>query len=128
MSPGPLIVQSDRTVLLETGHPDASDARHELAIFAELERAPEHIHTYRITRLGLHLSREDRVLRISSTFFTEWMAKSGNSRKIFLDRMEKEYGIEMKPGRLGSGTDLVSALEQLVVIDMNHPKLSQIIE
>ncbi|MBL6593106.1 MAG: helicase-associated domain-containing protein, partial [Candidatus Aquiluna sp.] len=57
MSPGPLIVQSDRTVLLETGHPDASDARHELAIFAELERAPEHIHTYRITRLGLWNAR-----------------------------------------------------------------------
>ena len=57
MSHGPLIVQSDRTVLLETGHPDASDARHELAIFAELERAPEHIHTYRITRLGLWNAR-----------------------------------------------------------------------
>ncbi len=57
MSPGPLIVQSDRTVLLETDHPDASDARHELAIFAELERAPEHIHTYRITRLGLWNAR-----------------------------------------------------------------------
>ena len=57
MSPGPLIVQSDRTVLLETGHADASDARHELAIFAELERAPEHIHTYRITRLGLWNAR-----------------------------------------------------------------------
>ena len=38
---GPLIVQSDRTVLLETDHPDSQDARHELAIFAELERAPE---------------------------------------------------------------------------------------
>src|SRR5210317_36623 len=57
MSPSPLIVQSDRTVLLETGHADASDARHELAIFAELERAPEHIHTYRITRLGLWNAR-----------------------------------------------------------------------
>lgn len=57
MSPGPLIVQSDRTVLLETDHPSASDARHELAIFAELERAPEHIHTYRITRLGLWNAR-----------------------------------------------------------------------
>ena len=57
MSPGPLIVQSDRTVLLETGHADANDARHELAIFAELERAPEHIHTYRITRLGLWNAR-----------------------------------------------------------------------
>jgi DNA excision repair protein ERCC-3 len=54
---GPLIVQSDRTVLLETDHSAAEQARHELAIFAELERAPEHIHTYRITRLGLWNAR-----------------------------------------------------------------------
>jgi DNA excision repair protein ERCC-3 len=57
MSDGPLIVQSDRTVLLEVAHADAETARHELAIFAELERAPEHIHTYRITRLGLWNAR-----------------------------------------------------------------------
>jgi len=57
MADGPLIVQSDRTVLLEVAHPDAETARHELAIFAELERAPEHIHTYRITRLGLWNAR-----------------------------------------------------------------------
>ena len=57
MSDGPLIVQSDRTVLLEVAHPDAETARHELAIFAELERAPEHIHTYRVTRLGLWNAR-----------------------------------------------------------------------
>ena len=57
MSLGPLIIQSDRTVLLETDHEDAVTARHELAIFAELERAPEHIHTYRITKLGLWNAR-----------------------------------------------------------------------
>ena len=57
MSDGPLIVQSDRTVLLEVAHPFAEDARHDLAVFAELERAPEHIHTYRITRLGLWNAR-----------------------------------------------------------------------
>jgi DNA excision repair protein ERCC-3 len=57
MRQGPLIVQSDRTVLLETDHADATTARHELAIFAELERAPEHIHTYRITKLGLWNAR-----------------------------------------------------------------------
>ena len=57
MADGPLIVQSDRTVLLEVAHPDAESARHELATFAELERAPEHIHTYRITRLGLWNAR-----------------------------------------------------------------------
>jgi len=54
---GPLIVQSDRSVLLEVAHPEAERARHALAVFAELERAPEHIHTYRITRLGLWNAR-----------------------------------------------------------------------
>ncbi|WP_344798486.1 DNA repair helicase XPB [Frondihabitans peucedani] len=54
---GPLIVQSDRTVLLEVAHPEAEDARHDLSVFAELERAPEHVHTYRITRLGLWNAR-----------------------------------------------------------------------
>ena len=57
MTSGPLIVQSDKTALLEVEHPLADDARHELAVFAELERAPEHIHTYRITKLGLWNAR-----------------------------------------------------------------------
>jgi DNA excision repair protein ERCC-3 len=57
MNSGPLIVQSDKTALLEVNHPKAADARHDLAIFAELERAPEHIHTYRITKLGLWNAR-----------------------------------------------------------------------
>ncbi len=57
MTSGPLIVQSDKTALLEVDHPQAKDARHDLAIFAELERAPEHIHTYRITKLGLWNAR-----------------------------------------------------------------------
>jgi DNA excision repair protein ERCC-3 len=57
MTSGPLIVQSDKTALLEVDHPQANDARHDLAIFAELERAPEHIHTYRITKLGLWNAR-----------------------------------------------------------------------
>lgn len=54
---GPLIVQSDKTVLLEVAHPDAADARRAIAPFAELERAPEHIHTYRITPLALWNAR-----------------------------------------------------------------------
>ncbi|TVS23788.1 DEAD/DEAH box helicase [Corynebacterium sanguinis] len=54
---GPLIVQSDRTVLLDVNHPDAGAARAALAPFAELERAPEHVHTYRITPLALWNAR-----------------------------------------------------------------------
>jgi DNA excision repair protein ERCC-3 len=54
---GPLIVQSDKTLLLEVAHADADDARKAIAPFAELERAPEHIHTYRLTPLGLWNAR-----------------------------------------------------------------------
>ncbi|MDQ1673893.1 MAG: excision repair protein, partial [Frankiaceae bacterium] len=57
MTGGPLIVQSDKTVLLEVDAPDAKEARQALAPFAELERAPEHIHTYRITNLALWNAR-----------------------------------------------------------------------
>jgi DNA excision repair protein ERCC-3 len=49
----PLIVQSDATVLLEVASPKAGDARGALARFAELEKSPEHVHTYRITPLSL---------------------------------------------------------------------------
>src|SRR5215218_506060 len=50
---GPLIVQSDKTLLLEVDHPDALACRMAIAPFAELERSPEHVHTYRLTPLGL---------------------------------------------------------------------------
>ena len=49
----PLIVQSDRTLLLEVSHPSFEEVRDELARFAELVKSPEHIHTYRITPLSL---------------------------------------------------------------------------
>ena len=57
MTDGPLIVQSDKTLLLEVDHPLAADARGAIAPFAELERSPEHIHTYRVTPLGLWNAR-----------------------------------------------------------------------
>src|SRR5579871_6042918 len=49
----PLIVQSDRTILLEVDHPLHAEARDALAQFAELEKSPEHIHTYRLSPLSL---------------------------------------------------------------------------
>jgi DNA excision repair protein ERCC-3 len=54
---GPLIVQSDKTLLLEVNHPDAQACRMAIAPFAELERSPEHVHTYRLTPLGLWNAR-----------------------------------------------------------------------
>ena len=57
MNDGPLIVQSDKTLLLDVDHPGAVGCRRAIAPFAELERAPEHIHTYRLTPLGLWNAR-----------------------------------------------------------------------
>jgi DNA excision repair protein ERCC-3 len=57
MADGPLIVQSDKTLLLEVDHPSAPEARIAIAPFAELERAPEHVHTYRVTPLALWNAR-----------------------------------------------------------------------
>ena len=57
MSDGPLIVQSDKTLLLDVDHLLADECRRAIASFAELEKSPEHIHTYRLTPLGLWNAR-----------------------------------------------------------------------
>ncbi|VVB88831.1 Uncharacterised protein [uncultured archaeon] len=49
----PLIIQSDRTLMLEVGHPGYVECRDFLALFAELVKSPEYIHTYRVTPLSL---------------------------------------------------------------------------
>ncbi len=50
-------MQSDKTLLLEIDHPDSQACRLAIAPFAELERSPEHVHTYRLTPLGLWNAR-----------------------------------------------------------------------
>jgi len=70
---GPLIVQSDRTLLLEVDHPQSEACRRAIAPFAELERAPEHVHTFRVTPLALWNARAaghdaEQVVNILLTF------------------------------------------------------------
>jgi DNA excision repair protein ERCC-3 len=50
---GPLLMPAADTLLLQVGHPDAEACRAELARFAELETSPDHVHTYKLTDLGL---------------------------------------------------------------------------
>lgn len=49
----PAVIQGDRSILLEVAHPEYDRAREILARFAELEKAPEHVHTYRVSHLAL---------------------------------------------------------------------------
>lgn len=129
MSLGPLIVQSDRTVLLETDHADANNARHELAIFAELERAPEHIHTYRITRLGLWNARAaghdaDFIIQ-SLKRYSKYPVPEGVEREIrsTIDR----YG-RLVIDRDDQGLRLTSQ-ERVVIAEVSsHKKISELLE
>ncbi len=50
---GPLIIQSDYTILVEVAHPEYEAARDKLSMFAELVKCPDYIHTYRVTRISI---------------------------------------------------------------------------
>lgn len=129
MSLGPLIVQSDRTVLLETDHPQAKDARHELAIFAELERAPEHIHTYRITRLGLWNARaagHDAEFIIDSLKrWSKYPVPEGVEREIrsTIDR----YG-KLVIDRDDHGLRLTGSTPSILIEVASNRKISELLE
>ncbi|MEY4410078.1 MAG: hypothetical protein RLZ99_551 [Actinomycetota bacterium] len=129
MSAGPLIVQSDRTVLLETDHPQSKDARHELAIFAELERAPEHIHTYRITRLGLWNARaagHDAEFIIDSLKrWSKYPVPEGVEREIrsTIDR----YG-KLVIDRDETGLRLSGATSSILIEVASNKKISELLD
>lgn len=123
MSDGPLIVQSDRTVLLEVGHPQASDARHELAVFAELERAPEHIHTYRITRLGLWNARAAGHTAEDMIATLERYSKFAIPPGVTLDIAEtvSRYG-RLVIDRDAEGTLILRSSDEAILVEVARAK------
>jgi len=130
MTLGPLIVQSDKTALLEVDHPEASNARHDLAVFAELERAPEHVHTYRITRLGLWNAR---AAGHDSKFVLDVLDKyakfaiPGSVRNDIVDTMNR-YG-RLTIRRSEDGTLLLHSTDRAVLLEASkQPKISTLLE
>jgi DNA excision repair protein ERCC-3 len=99
---GPLVAQSDKTVLLEVDHPDAGAARVAIAPFAELERSPEHVHTYRITPLAL------------------WNARSaGHDAEQAVDALVRFSRYPVPPALLVDVADTMGRYGRLVIED--HP-------
>lgn len=84
--------------------------------------------TDRLGEIAVHFGKEDRLLRISSTFFTRWMGERKYSRQTWVKKMEKEFGLKIVNGKLGGGTELVCAMEYLIELDMNHPNLASFVE
>src|SRR5690606_18922335 len=117
------IVQSDRTVLLEVAHPLAADARHELAVFAELERAPEHIHTYRITRLGLWNARAAGHSADDMIATLERYSKFDIPRGVAVEIREtvERYG-RLRIERDDDGVLLLTATDTAVLAEVGRAK------
>ena len=129
MTTGPLIVQSDKTALLEVDHPQASDARHDLAVFAELERAPEHIHTYRITKLGLWNARaaghdSDFVLGVLDRYAKFTVPTS--VRTDITETMSRYGRLVIQRSEDGS-LELVSDSPAILLEESRHRKMAELL-
>ena len=130
MTNGPLIVQSDKTALLEVDHPDSSEARHDLAIFAELERAPEHIHTYRITRLGLWNARaaghdSDFVLNVLDKY-AKFAVPSG-VRADIAETMNRYGRLSIRKSPTGE-LELYSTERAILLEASKHRKIAELLD
>ena len=92
---GPLIVQNDRTVLLDVHHPTADEARERLAQFAELIKSPDNLHTYRISSLSLWNAA-------SAGLFCEDVVSFLDQYSMFPIPKPLTHEIEEVMGRLGN--------------------------
>ncbi len=130
MTNGPLIVQSDKTALLEVDHPQAAEARHDLAVFAELERAPEHIHTYRITRLGLWNARAaghdaDFVLGVLDKYAK--FAVPSSVRADITETMSRYGRLSIRKSAAGE-LELYSTDRAILLEASKHRKISELLD
>jgi len=87
-----------------------------------------HSDTNKLAEIYVQIGRDDRLIRISSTALTRWMGERGYSRHTFIKRLAEEFGLTKVNGKLGGGTDMSCAMEHLLELDMNHPKLSTFLE
>lgn len=116
----PLIVQGDGTLLLEVQNARYEEARYFLARFAELEKSPEHMHTYRITSLSLWnaaaagLGAEDIVAGLAELTKYELPPNVGDDIKEKIGRFGKVVLIAGEPDADGQKTLLLQTYDDTV--------------
>jgi DNA excision repair protein ERCC-3 len=121
----PIIVQSDRTILLEVDHPLHSEARDALAQFAELEKSPEHIHTYRLSPLSLWNAAaggmDAEAILSSLSYYSKYQLPSNVITEIreYINR----YG-RLKLIRNGDML-LLTSDDPALIIEVTHHKRTQ---
>lgn len=132
MGDGPLVIASTDTLLLDVSHQRAEQCRAELASFAELERSPEHLHTFKITELGLWNARAsgidamgvvDIIDRYSANPVPHSMAQSvlnimDRYGQVVLDNLDGE----------GDGYVLKTVTPSVLSDLMRTPRFAQLVE
>jgi len=122
----PVIVQSDRSILLETDGPRFEDARDSIAAFAELVKSPEHIHTYRITPLSLWNAAaagmtSDEIIEHLTTF-----SKYDIPQNVLVDIRENvaRYG-RLKLYKQEDGRLVLQSDDRMLIVQLLHQKTLQ---
>lgn len=83
----------------------------------------------KIEDIFVQIGVDDKIMRISSTQFTEWMQERGYSRNIFTRALEKEYTCKVVNGRIGGGTEYASAAnEYLLEIQLSGTSLANFLD
>jgi DNA excision repair protein ERCC-3 len=120
----PLIVQSDLTVLFEVASPKAHDARASLARFAELEKSPEHIHTYRLTPLSLWNAASAKVTADDVCATLVGYAKYPVPQSVFVEIREQmsRYGRLRLVRDFDSGALALTTDEPALLAEVAHDR------
>src|SRR5436190_19579472 len=121
----PLIVQSDRTILLEVDNPRAEACRDQLAVFCDLVKSPEHIHTYRMSPLSLWNARAAGMTAEEMEQTLHEFAKYDVPGNVLTDLRDYvgRYG-RLKLERDGTGLVLRSD-DPILMIEILHSKAIQ---
>ena len=82
----------------------------------------------RLDAIHVHIGKEDKLLRISSTHLSEWLAGVGYSRHQFTRSLEAQFGVKTVRGRLGSGTDYAGVTEYLLELNLAGSALLNFID
>ncbi len=124
----PLIVQGDKTILLEVHNPLFEEARAILSPFAELEKSPEHIHTYRISPLSLWNAAASGLNAEAMLDGLERYSKfdiPDNVRRDILDYVAR-YGL-VKLVKEGEGL-LLTSRDAMVILELwRHKEVNKLL-
>lgn len=84
--------------------------------------------TSKLEDIHVQVGLDDRLMRVSSTHLSRWLAEHEHPRHAFTEALKKEFGVKQTNGRLGSGTTFAGATQYLLEINLNDPRLANVLE